>query len=161
KTYTCEPVWSERQIVVNTGCWKVESHYVPGPVVNKCCQLPGCWKFDPCTCTSFYCPGPVVNYQVQCPGHTECRPVWVPRQELRPLRTCNYVMREHCCPVTYTVCRQVPCTVMHRVPYTTCRMVPEEHVHYETRRNCTLVPEQKVQYIPYTTCRMVRQDHVR
>ena len=46
---------------------------LPGPVVQKCCRLPGTWHFDPCTCRSHYCPGQVVNCSVQCPGHTSAR----------------------------------------------------------------------------------------
>src|SRR5262249_1821680 len=68
KTYTYEPVWTEKAVTVCTGDWKVEQEYCPGPVVTKCCRLPGSWTFDPCTCTSHYCPGPTVNYTVQCPG---------------------------------------------------------------------------------------------
>src|SRR5207237_966851 len=48
-TVTCEPVWTEKQICVATGEWQAESCYVPGPVVNKCCRMPGTWTLDPCT----------------------------------------------------------------------------------------------------------------
>src|SRR5262249_53059141 len=127
KTYRCEPVYSERTVVVNTGCWKTEQQYIPGPVVQKCCRQPGTWHFDPCSCRCTYCPGPVVTYCVQCPGRWVCKPVWVPRQEVRRIPCCQYVMREQVHTVPYTVCRHVPCTTYRPECYTTCRMVCEQH----------------------------------
>src|SRR5208337_4596359 len=96
KTYTQEPVWTTQCYKVCTGDWHEERHYCPGPIVTRCCQKPGCWSFDPCTCTSHYCPGPVETYQVQCPGHWVCKKVWCPREETRTMRCCHYVCREQC-----------------------------------------------------------------
>src|SRR5262249_56179192 len=150
KTYTCERVRAGRTILVRTGDWKVERDYVPGPIVQKCCQLPGTWHFDPCTCSSHYCPGPTISYPVQCPGRWVCRQVWCPRVECRKVTCTPYVRREHTHCVPYTTPRYVPYTVLRPETYTTCRMVTEQHCRVETRRRCYYVPEEKVQYIPYT-----------
>ena len=136
KTYTCEPVWTEKCVTVQTGCWETRQEYCPGPVQTRCCRLPGECVFDPCTCISRYCPGPVVRYQVQCPGRWVCKKVWVPREEVRKVRCCHYVTREHCRTVNYTVCKQIPYTVMQKVPYTTCKMIPETHTRLVTCQRC-------------------------
>src|SRR3712207_8828657 len=47
--------------------------------------------------------------------------VWVPRQEVRTIRSCRYVLKEHCHTVNYNVTRMVPHTVMKKACYTTDR----------------------------------------
>ena len=158
RTYTCEPVWTTHCIKVQTGCWQEEKQFCPGPVVHRTCRQPGTWTFDPCTCTCRYCPGPVVTYAVQCPGRWVCRRVWVPREEVRTVRCCRYVLKEHCHEVTEHCCRLVPYTVTRQIPYTTCRMVPEQHVRHTVRRYCENVPEVRVRHVPYTTCRLVPEE---
>src|SRR5438132_14377574 len=105
KTYTCEPVWTDKCEKLCTGEWKEERQYCPGPVVTKCCKTPGKCVFDPCTCTTRYCPGESVSYQVQCPGSWTCKRIWCPREEVRTVRCCHYERREHCKTVNYTVCK--------------------------------------------------------
>src|SRR5262249_54135061 len=96
KSYVCEPVWTEKCYKVCTGDWQIERHYCAGPVTTRCCKLPGSWHFDPCTCTSYYCPGPIITYPLQKPGHWVCKRTWVPREEIKTVRCCHYVRREHC-----------------------------------------------------------------
>src|SRR5262249_47990786 len=143
KTYTCEPVFTTKQICVKTGDWHTESCFVPGPVVNRCCRMPGTWTFDPCTCTSHYCPGPVVNYCVQLPGRHICKRIWVPREEIRTVTCCHYERREHCHTVRYNVCRTVPECTTRKHTYCTCRMVPEQHTKMVTCQRCIKVPEER------------------
>src|SRR5262249_48298166 len=127
KSVSYEPVWTEHchKVIVNE--MKVERHFCPGPIVQRCRQLPGTWKFDPVTCTSQYCPGPVVKDQVQLPGHWFCTQVCVPHEEIRKTRSCHLVPHEHCHVVNYTVCKLLPYTVTRKVCYTTCRLIAEQH----------------------------------
>src|SRR5262249_4064039 len=128
KTYTREPVWTQKTIKVCTGNWHEERHYCPGPVQTYSCRLPGTWDFDPCSCKCCYCPGPVVQKSSQSPGHWVCNRTWVPREELRTVSCCHYVYREHIQTVNYTVSKLVPYTVVKNLSYRTCKLIPEEHV---------------------------------
>ncbi len=66
--------------------------------------MPGSWALDPCACRSTYCPGPLVCREEQQPGQWVCKKTWVPRQEIRTVRTCKMVAE-----------RTMPCRVLQRV----------------------------------------------
>ena len=68
---------------------------MPGPVITKCVQEPGCWKWDPCCCRCVYCPGPCKQCQIQCPPVKVCKKVWVPEVQERQINCVKYV-REMC-----------------------------------------------------------------
>src|SRR5205823_4821598 len=96
KTYTCEPVWTERCVKVRSGSWCVEKKYCAGPMVTKRIKSPGCWSFDPCTCTSRYCPGTTTTCCVESPGRWVTKRTWVPCEEFKVERKCHMVRKEQC-----------------------------------------------------------------
>ena len=159
RTCTYEPVWTEKCVKVSSGYWRTEQEFVPGPMTRKCCQLPGAWSFDPCTCTSRYCPGPVISYGVQAPGHCECKRVWVPCDEFRKERTCQMVPRECCRAVTYMATKAVPCTTLKEVPCPNCQPGPGCCCKMVPWPRLVTVPEEKVRLVPYTVRKTICEEH--
>ena len=112
---------------------------IPGPVVQKCVQEPGCWTWDPCCCRCVWCPGKCHTVCVQCPPRKVCKKTWVSEMKQQTINCVRYVQECVEKQVPYTICRYVSEQQQRTCTYTTCQMVSEQ-----TRRNCT-----------YTTCRMV------
>jgi hypothetical protein len=80
-------------IPVHSGRWEYRTEEQPGPVLQKCVQEPGCWKWDPCCCRCVYCPGPCKTVQIQCPPIKVCKRVWVPIVTQREV-SCSKVVYE-------------------------------------------------------------------
>jgi hypothetical protein len=160
-SYVQEPVYTEKCVKVCGGHWEERTECIPGPIVTKCCRLPGTYVFDPCTCTTKYCPGEVVRQQYQCPPTTVTKKVWVPTVETKIVKECKMVCKPVCTTVQVPCTKMVPYTTYRDCSYTTCRMVAEQHCRTETRKRCYTVPEECVRQIPYTTCKMVAQQHTR
>src|SRR5207244_13658111 len=143
KPIRCEPVTFEQHITVQTGEWQTEKTYCPGPIVQRCYREPGKWEFDACTCCSRYIPGPMVSCPIQMPGHWVCKKTFCPREEIRRVKCCKMVAKEHCEVVKYNVCKVVPVHTTRKCCYTMCKMVAEEHCKLVTRERCHMVPERK------------------
>lgn len=158
-------------IPVHGGRWEKRIEECPGPVIEKCVQEPGCWKWDPCCCRCIYVPGPCKRVQVQCPPIKTCRRVWVPTVDHRtvertkvvyearsrqvPYTTTRMVPQAHTREVTFTVTRMMPVTQSRTVSYTLTKMKTEKRVRtvvYPVQRS---VPETGTQRVAVTTYREV------
>jgi hypothetical protein len=155
----CRKVPYTETIPIHSGCWQTYTEEVPGPVVTKCIQEPGCWEWDPCCCRCVYKPGPCRKVQVQCPPRKVCRRVWVPRVDYKEVTRCRLEYETHYKNVPYTVCRSVPevrTSVQH---YTVCRMIPEVHSRPYNYTVTRVIPETHTRVVPYTVARAVPQVH--
>lgn len=136
----CKPVWEEKQITVCTGEWREEKHYCEGPIVTRKCRLPDTCCFDACSCTSHRVKGQTVCYQEQLPGRWVCKKVFVPRQEVRTVKTCKMVQETVVEKVPVKTCRMVQETVVKQVPVTVCEKVPVCTTEQVCRRVKVKVP---------------------
>ena len=98
------PVHFTRTVEVCTGHWDTHVEEIPGPVVQKCVQEPGCWNWDPCRCCCVFTPGASRVVEVQCPPRQICRKVWVPSVEQRTINCVRYECETVTEQVPYTVC---------------------------------------------------------
>ncbi|MCO6454595.1 MAG: hypothetical protein J5I93_04770 [Pirellulaceae bacterium] len=160
-------VHTTHTIPIHTGHWVTRTEEQPGPVLQRCVQEPGCWKWDPCCCRCVYVPGPCRMVEVQCPPIKVCRRVWVPRVEHRTVTNCQVVYESRTREVPHTTTRMVPETHTRPITYTMTRMMPVNQsrtIHYQVARTMSevrtrtvtqpvtrMVPETGVQRVPVTT----------
>jgi len=105
----CKPVHYTKVVNVCCGHWETHEECIPGPVVKRCVQEPGCWTWDPCCCRCVWCPGKCHMECVQCPPRKVCKKCWVSETKQQTIDCVRY---EREC-----VTKQVPCT--------TCRYVSQ------------------------------------
>jgi len=144
-------------ISVPTGHYETHVEEHPGPVMKKCVQEPGCWKWDPCKCCCVYVPGKSKIVEVQCPPKTVSRKVWVPRIEQKLVHRTRTVYETRTKQVPYTTYRSVPETRTRQVDYTVYKRIPINHtrtVHYQVSRR---VPQQHTRTETYMVKRMVTE----
>jgi hypothetical protein len=139
KKIVCKPVWEEKQVKVCCGEWKTEQVYCPGAVVCRKCRQPDTCCYDPCTCKTHRVKGECVTYHEQLPGHYTCKKTWVPREEVRTVKTCKMVQEEVIEKVQVQVCETVKREVVKQVPVTVCEKVPVTYT--EKRCHWRLVKE--------------------
>ena len=190
KYYTCEPVWTEKEIKRLHRRLENEQVYCPGKTITRQCRTPGCWIFDLHVHVALLpgrngvlhdaAPGPL-DLQEDLERGGSHRPLLplraegaLPDRELHGLQecalhreptvnytTCKMVAEQHTKQVTCQRCKIVQECHVQKVPYTTCKMVPEHHCKIVTQRRCHMVSEQHVRKVPYTTCRLVQEQHVK
>src|SRR5262249_9208693 len=101
----CKPVHETKEIQVCCGHGVTQVTEVPGPVITKCVQEPGCWVYDCCCCRCCYKPGPCKQVQVQCPPTKCCKKVWVAETKTKTIDCVHYVQETCKKMVPYTCCK--------------------------------------------------------